>query len=239
MVVPASYLLCGTPRTGSTLLCSLLSSTGVLGRPESYFREADEATWAARFGLPLNEARVRDYDEFLHAVRATATTTNGVFAARIMWGSPERMMRGMRPREESDLVVLERVFGPVLFVHLRREDTIGQAVSWYRAEQTGFWQQGDVAARLGEPNLDRMKELADTIRDHNAAWQSWFDRHCVQPHRVTYEQLVRERRETVEGIAAKLGVSLPGDWQPFSPHRRQADEINADWSAALRAALEN
>jgi len=48
---PRSYVLCGTPRTGSTLLCGLLRSTGVLGRPESYFREPDEVAWAARFGL--------------------------------------------------------------------------------------------------------------------------------------------------------------------------------------------
>jgi len=33
-----AYLICGTPRTGSTLLCDLLRATGIAGRPESYFR---------------------------------------------------------------------------------------------------------------------------------------------------------------------------------------------------------
>ena len=32
-----SYLVCATPRSGSTLLCHLLSQTGLAGRPEEYF----------------------------------------------------------------------------------------------------------------------------------------------------------------------------------------------------------
>ena len=133
-----SYVLCGTPRTGSTLLCSLLTSTGVLGRPESYFREPDEASWAARLGVPHDGSQVRDYRAFAHAVRAAATTDNGVFGARVMWGSLERIVAGLEgSSRQSDLAVLQGAFGPLRFVHLRREDVLAQAVSWYRAEQTG------------------------------------------------------------------------------------------------------
>ncbi len=32
-----SYLVCATPRSGSTLLCKLLGQTGVAGHPEEYF----------------------------------------------------------------------------------------------------------------------------------------------------------------------------------------------------------
>ena len=32
-----SYLICATPRSGSTLLCGLLESSGVAGHPASYF----------------------------------------------------------------------------------------------------------------------------------------------------------------------------------------------------------
>src|SRR3712207_7978474 len=37
MVPKRSYLVCATPRSGSTLLCHLLEQTGVAGRPEEYF----------------------------------------------------------------------------------------------------------------------------------------------------------------------------------------------------------
>ena len=32
-----SYLVCATPRSGSTLVCKALRATGVAGRPEEYF----------------------------------------------------------------------------------------------------------------------------------------------------------------------------------------------------------
>jgi trehalose 2-sulfotransferase len=44
--VTKSYVVCATPRSGSTLLCALLAGTGVAGRPEEYF----ECLW--RTGTP-------------------------------------------------------------------------------------------------------------------------------------------------------------------------------------------
>src|SRR3954469_3299609 len=37
VVATRSYLVCATPRSGSTLLCRALAQTGVAGRPEEYF----------------------------------------------------------------------------------------------------------------------------------------------------------------------------------------------------------
>jgi len=43
VVVPAiSYLMCATPRCGSTLLCDGLEATGLAGRPREYFEELKE-----------------------------------------------------------------------------------------------------------------------------------------------------------------------------------------------------
>jgi hypothetical protein len=50
---PSSYLLCGTPRTRSTLLCGLLTSTGVAGCPESYFRQPDGDPLRGSAGRPM------------------------------------------------------------------------------------------------------------------------------------------------------------------------------------------
>jgi LPS sulfotransferase NodH len=239
MSTPASYVLCGTPRTGSTLLCSLLAATGVLGRPESYFRGPDEVSWAGRFGLPHDGSQVVDYGGFIGAVRAAATTNNGVFGARVMWGSMDRIVTGLKgTRDRSDLAVLERALGPLRFVHLWREDVVAQAVSWCRAEQSGFWQQGDSQVRLPHLDLDQMKEMVGTIREHNAEWQSWFTVHGVRPHTVTFEQLVQDSRATVEGIACLVGVIIPEAWRPSSQHQKQADGLNAEWESALRAALQ-
>ncbi|MFF4616140.1 Stf0 family sulfotransferase [Nonomuraea jabiensis] len=238
MAVRSGYILCGTPRTGSTLLCSLLGSTGVLGRPESYFREPDEATWAQRLGVPIEGARARDCRGFVRAVCDVATTENGVFGVRIMWGSLERVTDGLRgSRDETDIATLERALGPLTLIHLRREDLVAQAVSWSRAEQTGYWQQGDEASRRPHENVDQMRRLLETIRQHNRAWESWFHSQGVSPHEVTYEQLVGDPGAVVEGIAARLRIDVPPGWQPTSTHRKQADEVNEKWALALRTSL--
>ena len=41
-----AYIICGTPRTGSTLLCKLLASTGTSGDPHSFYRRQDLPEWA-------------------------------------------------------------------------------------------------------------------------------------------------------------------------------------------------
>ena len=107
-----------------------------------------------------------------------------------------------------------------------------------RAEQTGFWHPGDEAVRSPEEDLSQMKDLVTTIGVHNLAWPSWFDSHGVKPFDVTYERLVRDRRRTIEGIAARRHVEIPPEWQPTSSGERQSDEINHQWATALRAALE-
>src|SRR5918998_2335498 len=238
LVPPRSYVLCGTPRTGSTLLCGLLRSTGVLGRPESYFREPDEAAWAARFGLPAEGGRARDYRAFVDATRSAGASDNGVFGARILGGALGRVVEGLgRAPGKPDLPILEEALGPLTFVHLRREDVAAQAVSWCRAEQTGYWQQGDVITE--EPHLDiaQMRLLMETIRKHNAAWQAWFDAQGVEPHTVTYEQLVGDRLRVIQGIAAKLAIELPSSWRPQSAHRKQADGLSRVWAETLRTSM--
>ncbi len=236
--LPRSYVLCGTARTGSTLLCSLLYSTGVLGRPESYFRELDEVAWATTFGLATEAGHARDYRAFVKAARSAGMSHNRVFGARIMWGSLERMMEGLGQKPgEPDLQILEEAFGPLIFVLLRREDIVAQAVSWCRAEQTGYWQQGDVVSQEPHQDVAQIRLLMETIREHNAAWEAWFDAQGVEPHPVTYEQLVRDRRRVIRGIAATLSVDLPSDWRPQSPHRKQADELNQVWADALRTSM--
>jgi LPS sulfotransferase NodH len=233
-----SYLLCGTPRTGSTLLCGLLASTGVAGRPESYFREPDEPAWARRLGVAVAGDGSFDYRVFVRAALRAGSTPNGVFAARVMWGTMHRIVGGLDPLPgtRSELDILVDAFGPLLLVHVRRDDVVGQAVSWARAEQTGYWQDGDRSAAEPRLDLDQIDELVRTIKEHNAAWSTWFEQHGVEPYFVMYEDVVADPRHAVHGLLDRLGVELPSDWRPESPHRRQADEVNADWVRRYRAA---
>ena len=76
-----AYLICGTPRTGSTMLCGLLRSTDVAGRPESYFRLPDDQTWANRWGLARDQAENFDHGDYVPAAIRVGSSPNGVFGA--------------------------------------------------------------------------------------------------------------------------------------------------------------
>lgn len=235
---PHSYLLCGTPRTGSTLLCSLLSSTGVAGRPESYFRKPDRRKWAAHFGVSINGEGELDYTEFVAEAVRFGSTANGVFAARVMWGTMSQVVSGLdpHPRTQSDVDVLDGAFGALRFVHLQRRNVVDQAVSWALAEQSTYWQHGDVVRAEPRLDLDQVDTLVSTIEAHNAAWRSWFAAQAIEPLDVDYESLVTDPGQTVTRILRWIGARPPTDWRPVSPHRRQANEINADWARQYRAS---
>jgi LPS sulfotransferase NodH len=235
--ITGGYLICGTPRTGSTLLCGLLQSTGVAGRPESYFRQPNEEDWADRWQLPRRADGSFSYLEFVRAAIAAGSTTNGVFAARVMWGTLDEMLAKLRAasgRPGSDLDLLTWAFGPLRFLHLRRDDTLAQAVSWARAEQTQFWQHGDSAS--GEPSFDfeQIDELVRTIDDHNRSWRDWFRSAGVQPYEIRYEDLTADPVATTRDVLGYLGLQPPADVVITSAHRRQADAVNADWIARYR-----
>ena len=238
-----AYLICATPRTGSSLLCGLLESTGVAGRPESYFRAPDEREWAARWGI-TDDAGAYDYVDFVRSALAAGRTGNGVFAARIMWGTMGALVGKLRPivgaPTASDIGVLRGAFGPTSFVYLRRHDVLAQAVSWSRAEQTDIWfertgSRPEAPARQPRFDRDNIHDLCQMINEHNDAWEKWFASVGVEPHRVHYEDLDRDPAGTARVILGYLGVELPPGTTIERRHRRLADDLNTQWIERYRA----
>jgi trehalose 2-sulfotransferase len=164
-----SYLICATPRSGSTLLCEALKGTGVAGVPEEYFEALRHS------GLPrrpqeyfigsqdrtilrhLGElssgggpARSRlwdrhDYAPYLSWAIEQGTTPNGVFGAKLMWGYFGDFVSLLREIPEyRDLPiqeVLPTAFPDLSYVRVVRANKVRQAVSLWKAVQTATWRQ--------------------------------------------------------------------------------------------------
>jgi LPS sulfotransferase NodH len=170
MAADLSYLVCTTPRSGSTLVCQALKATGVAGRPEEYF-EALRKTGRPRrpeqyfIGVDdqsildhLGERSVADdpepwsplwsraaYDRYLEWAIEVGTTPNGVFAAKLMWGYfsdfVELLRHIPRFRDLPLAELLPSVFPNVVFVRVVRANKIRQAVSLWKAVQTATWRE--------------------------------------------------------------------------------------------------
>lgn len=233
-----SYVICATPRTGSSLLCGLLDSSGVAGHPESYFRQPGEQEYAARWGIVSSSDGTFSYADYVRAAMAEGTTGNGVFAARIMWGTLDELVGKLGPLYPEmagapDLELLNLVFGRTRFVYLRRGDVLAQAVSLLRAEQTEVWHHtpGERREPVREPRFDfgRIEELIGEIEDGNLGWQRWFGSAGIQPCLVRYEELEAAPVEITLGVLGFLGLELAPGRQVVVRHKRLADEINAQW----------
>jgi LPS sulfotransferase NodH len=166
-----SYLICSTPRSGSTLLCDALSTTGIAGRPEEYYQQR------AKTGLPRrpreyfedaetdeiveilgNVTRVDDevgefdsrrfahYADYLAWTINEGTTPNGVFGAKLMWGYFNGFISHVRQlpghEEMSPAELLPSVFPNLRsFLWVTRNDKGAQAVSLWKALQTWTWRR--------------------------------------------------------------------------------------------------
>lgn len=237
-----SYLVCATPRTGSSLLCGLLEGTGVAGHPESWFRRQDERVFAARWGIADPSDGTFGYASYFRAAAAAGSTANGVFAARIMWGTMDEVTAHLAPlhpeQAGSASGLLNAAFSRTRFVYLLRADTVAQAVSLLRAEQTGVWFETDEERQepTGEPAFDfgQVRDLVRQIEDHNAAWEEWFAAEGVRPYTVLYEDLGADPVRVASGVLGFLGLDLLAGREIAVRHKRLADELNARWSESYR-----
>src|ERR1700761_3463744 len=64
MTPDRSYIVCATPRSGSTLVCHALGETGVAGRPEEYFealRHSGRPRRPEEYFLSVEDPSIRDH----------------------------------------------------------------------------------------------------------------------------------------------------------------------------------
>jgi LPS sulfotransferase NodH len=256
-----SYLVCATPRSGSTLLCKALDQTGVAGHPEEFF-EAKRETGAPARGsdylwdapgvdlqlllgddpqppapdysaLDLGE----DYREHLERALTRGTTPNGVFGAKLMWGHREDFLRLVRTLPElagvPERELLDALFPNLTYVWVRRGDPVRQAVSLWKAIQTQSWRAGQDGGRRREPvyHFEALHHLRRMLERNDSAWGRWFEERGLQPLELSYERIAADPATAVRTVLERIGVETDGVTVPDPAMERQADTLSDDWVA--------
>jgi LPS sulfotransferase NodH len=239
-MTPASYLICATPRSGSTLLCDLLTATGA-GKPASYYRRQSIPRWTERLGVPADNDRA-----YLDAVLAEGRGGTSLFGLRLMWETlPELTARvaALYPSATGDRTLLETAFGSIAFIHLTRADKIAQAVSRVRALQSGLWHMGadgterERGASEATPGYDAplIRQIVDELESDERHWSAWFATHGITPLELTYDALSADPAATVRQVLATLGLD-PARAADIAPRTaRMADAQSAEWIARFHA----
>src|SRR5688500_10562399 len=217
-----SYLVLATPRSGSTLLGQGLQASGLAGDPKEFFGQK-MPYWMERWDTPTLPA----YVARLMRVRATP---NGVFGAKLLYSQ----LRHLETIGRADPALgytslpemLSRLFPNLHCVWVSREDKVRQAISWFKARQTGVWGQdtrrdapklgrawrlGDEPRQPGELafDYDGIAVLAQRAQDEDAAIGRFFAESGIAPYRVFYEEFSPRYEETIVDLLRWMGVQTP------------------------------
>jgi LPS sulfotransferase NodH len=224
-----SFFICGTPRSGTTLLAALLASTGRVGLAREYFSRANEPDWAAS-----------DYGAFVaHTVRRTSR--GRVFGAKLLQSQLGDFLARLRtvPRWQglSDLALLESAFPRPSFVWICRRDVVAQAVSFVKAEQTGEFYAGKGGRPGARPVFDfeAIRCFMGKLTEANERWREWFAAYEIEPFSIDYEELTADSIGASRRVLGFLGVELPRDAKIVTWTVKQADAVNDQWIARYRA----
>lgn len=243
-----SYVICTSPRSGSTLLCKLLAATDISGKPESYFHTPSADNWAKTLDLTLTDAASEQeaIADIFEAVRAKGRGNTSIFGLRLQRHSVDYFLQKLaklHPDNPTDLLRFEAAFGRTAFIHLTRMDKVEQAVSYLKAEQTGLWHQapdGTELERISPPappqyDAAAIQERYDRFQAFDRGWTRWFTAEGIHPIRITYEALSADPIGTLRDLLDQLGLERMAASGVTPMVAKLADHTNADWATRFRA----
>jgi len=243
-----SYVICTSPRSGSTLLCKLLAQTGIAGNPDSYFHQPSISAWLDDLELTVDSSLPeRDVlAAIFKAAIAEGSLDTGMFGVRLQRHSFDfftEKLAVLHPGYASDVERLRAAFGPTSFIYLMREDKVEQAISLVKAQQTGLWHRapdGTELERLAPPQEptydgDALRAQFDELTAYERDWESWFETENIEPLRLTYEGLSEAPKETLGKVLEHLGLDARAANGVTPDVAKLADGTNRDWAARFRA----
>ena len=240
-----AYVVCTTPRTGSSVLCEALTSTGQLGKPKEHFLNS----WG-KFDKRFSDIVVNDTD-IIHCNHA-------VFGTKIMWQTMRELNKYLNSSNLSTSLktasnegsnnqypeCLTDLFPDIKYIYLQRENKIRQAVSRSKAIQSGVWAIRSESELKDEktPNLKynfhQIFHIYQSIQRDEKAWENYFKKHRISPLRISYEDFFYDPSMVVAKIQTNvLGKSDAKYVVPTLAHQIQSDSTNESWANAFEEEL--
>ncbi|WP_442505079.1 Stf0 family sulfotransferase [Novipirellula sp. SH528] len=222
------YMICSTPRTGSSLLCSLLRSTKCLGVPAEYFEFGDRKQKILdKLDRRTAEELDCDFEKYIKFIKQRYSSSNGVFGFKIhQHDFTKSLQRGLR---------LDVHFPDIRVLYCRRLDIIRQAISWVRAIQTQSWSSHQAPRNSAAFDGRAVCIAVNSICDSNLRWELFFRVNSVMYKEVVYEHFVDRKNEAVFEIMDFFGVpSSAGIARCIqTTMQRQCDSVTECWYEKL------
>jgi LPS sulfotransferase NodH len=247
------YLILATPRSGSTLLGQGLQATGLAGDPKEFFGHK-MAFWMERWQTP-------SFGTYVDLLTHRRATPNGVFGAKLLYGQLQHLENVARQDQalaELPLATfLSNLFPNLHYIWATRNDKLRQAISWFKARQSGVWGQntGQAEPKLGrawrlgdeplEPgglafDFDGIAALVRQAEAEDAAIAAYFAESGIEPYRVVYEEFAPRYEETIFDLLSWMGIATPETLTLAKPRTMKlADDRTDEWVARFQELQHN
>ncbi|CAD5946489.1 Stf0 family sulfotransferase [Planktothrix agardhii] len=185
-----NYIICFTERCGSTMLCSLIKETNLLGMPDEYINPRGVVQ------TYLKKYPAKDVFQYFDLLRRNQVT-NDIFGMKTCFYDLNFLLeRG----------IVGELLSPVKFIYMTRHNVIQQAISSYRARKSNIWHLYKNRSISSEQPVIEYDELAilshvESRLKERLQWENFFTLYSVNPLRITYEDVLENPQKVLQKIA--------------------------------------
>lgn len=210
------YIICCTKRTGSTLLCQLLS--GKAGQPGEYLNPL----YRRHFGIAEPDRKKVDRRGYISEL---IDASGGIFGLKVVHSHVCGELKSQS---------LEKLFPEQpWYIYLTRDDKVKQAVSILIATQSGAWFGEERDDRKLQYNRASIGFHLCQVEREEEAWEWYFESMGIDPLRLRYEELAADPDGEARRVLNFLGIEVSKE--PIqATMKKQADQINDAWEKRYR-----
>ena len=197
-------IIATSPRSGSFMLCRLMINAG-LGLPHEYFNPIHFRLIGPRFGIGNLRGHFKDEEKSALFGRyndqlLSRRTLNGVFVAKIQYWQFRNFLNNQAGAA---------LFSGAHFIHLYRQDILGQAMSFHNAQVTGRWGFDDTVTTAPNPKGDiadpeGINHALNELLNEDREWRRIFAQNEIKPLSISYERLVADPKQAILDIAKHI-----------------------------------
>jgi trehalose 2-sulfotransferase len=235
-----SYTIWFTQRTGSTLLCELLGSTGIAGKPGEWLHTPGNT------GL-FEFYNVNSLPELQAHLWERGSTSNRVFGLKFGMVEPYltrildtfRQLPGCPRAPVSRAEIWDHMFPHCRHIFLTRRNKVRLAVSWWKAVKTQEWHRrpGTTPAQgvnVDDYHFDAIDHLYNECSMREAGIQEFFSEAGLVPLTIVYEDFIQASEATIHRILTFLDQETEGVSLPPLPYDKLADDVSEEWVQRFR-----
>lgn len=208
------YVICASPRTGSTLLGEGLGACQHAGKPDEYFNPLYSHAWAKRMGR-----NAIDMGEYLSWLYRHRSGTGGIFGAKLHADQFTAFVQ----QNHAQAMLFLNTFDAAIFIH--RNNKIAQALSYARAMFTDQWSE-HLSGNGSDWSYDtsRISEGLRAVLEDDARWQAYRAGYHGRVLNISYEQLSFDYTATMQKVVSFLNIELPDNYLWTPKLRKQSTE---------------